>query len=97
MTFFLNFFHFSLKVYAKHNIGRQAVSALVEEERSSGLLTLMQLFNNLVVKEFIDFGWASETEGGRSVSAVDVMFVGLNIVVPLMNEEVLKLPSLCSR
>ena len=45
-----------------NSLGLQALTEMKEEEKTNALVTLMQLFNNLVVKEFIDFGWDTEGE-----------------------------------
>ena len=59
-----------------------------EEERSTDLLILMELLTNLLTKDFIDFDTSSNK--ASDVSVADVVLVGLQIVIPLMNAEVLK-------
>ncbi|XP_021435082.1 exportin-4 isoform X1 [Oncorhynchus mykiss] len=99
-----------LQVYSKNNLGRKRADVAAEEDQYQDLLLIMELLTNLLSKEFIDF---SDTDGGtdevfrgqeqssgaagRSVSAADVVLFGVNIILPLMSQDLLKFPSLCNQ
>ncbi|XP_048095788.1 exportin-4 [Alosa alosa] len=98
-----------LQVYSKNNLGRKRVDVTAEEDQYQDLLLIMELLTNLLSKEFIDFSDTGEVEdevfrgqeqssgAGRSVSAADVVLFGVNIVLPLMSQDLLKFPSLCNQ
>ncbi|XP_014029519.1 exportin-4 isoform X1 [Salmo salar] len=97
-----------LQVYSKNNLGRKRADVAAEEDQYQDLLLIMELLTNLLSKEFIDF---SDTDvgidevfreqgsgaAGRSVSAADVVLFGVNIILPLMSQDLLKFPSLCNQ
>ncbi|XP_012697798.1 exportin-4 [Clupea harengus] len=94
-----------LQVYSKNNLGRKRVDVTAEEDQYQDLLLIMELLTNLLSKEFIDFsdtdevfrGQEQSPGAGRSVSAADVVLFGVNIVLPLMSQDLLKFPSLCNQ
>ncbi|XP_064413937.1 exportin-4 [Latimeria chalumnae] len=94
-----------LQVYSKNNLGRKRVDATAEEDQYQDLLLIMELLTNLLSKEFIDFSDTDEVFRGqepgqaanRTVSAADVVLYGVNIVLPLMSQDLLKFPSLCNQ
>ncbi|MGH0148689.1 UNVERIFIED_CONTAM: hypothetical protein FKN15_053632 [Acipenser sinensis] len=94
-----------LQVYSKNNLGRKRVDMSAEEDQYQDLLLIMELLTNLLSKEFIDFSDTDEVFRGqepgqaadRSVSAADVVLYGVNIVLPLMSQDLLKFPSLCNQ
>ncbi|KAJ8372294.1 hypothetical protein AAFF_G00290800 [Aldrovandia affinis] len=94
-----------LQVYSKNNMGRKRVDVTAEEDQYQDLLLIMELLTNLLSKEFIDFSDTDEVfrgqeqgqAAGRSVSAADVVLYGVNIVLPLMSQDLLKFPSLCNQ
>eukprot|EP00069_Balaena_mysticetus_P015410 bmy_09222T0 len=95
-----------LRVYSKNNVGRQRVDVAVEEEEQyQDLLLIMELLTNLLSKEFIDFSDTDEVFRGqepgpaanRSVSAADVVLYGVNLILPLMSQDLLKFPTLCNQ
>ncbi|XP_072332936.1 exportin-4 isoform X2 [Scyliorhinus torazame] len=94
-----------LQVYSKNSLGRKRTDVAAEEEQYQDLLLIMELLTNLLSKEFIDFsdtdevfrGQESGQPGNRSVSAADVVLYGVNIVLPLMSQDLLKFPSLCNQ
>ncbi|MGH0135916.1 UNVERIFIED_CONTAM: hypothetical protein FKN15_061911 [Acipenser sinensis] len=87
-----------LQVYSKNNLGRKRVDVSGEEDQYQDLLLIMELLTNLLSKEFIDFSDTDEVFRGqepgqaadRSVSAADVVLYGVNIVLPLMSQDLLK-------
>uniref|UniRef100_A0AAY4DSA5 Exportin-4 n=1 Tax=Denticeps clupeoides TaxID=299321 RepID=A0AAY4DSA5_9TELE len=94
-----------LQVYSKNNLGRKRADVTAEEDQYQDLLLIMELLTNLLSKEFIDFSDTDEVFRGqeqgsgasRSVSAADVVLFGVNIVLPLMSQDLLKFPSLCNQ
>ncbi|XP_070568372.1 exportin-4-like isoform X2 [Ptychodera flava] len=89
-----------LQTYSKNNTGKKTFEVTAEEDHYQDILLMMQLLTNLLSKDFIDFGITEDIIGGNSnqlpsdVSAGDIVLYGLNIIVPLMNAELLKRPSL---
>ncbi|XP_035250493.1 exportin-4 [Anguilla anguilla] len=96
-----------LQVYSKNNLGRKRMDVTAEEDQYQDLLLIMELLTNLLSKEFIDFsdtgsddvfrGQEQGQAAGRTVSAADVVLYGVNIVLPLMSQDLLKFPSLCNQ
>ncbi|XP_051567174.1 exportin-4 isoform X4 [Myxocyprinus asiaticus] len=94
-----------LQVYSKNNLGRKRLDVAAEEDQYQDLLLIMELLTNLLSKEFIDFsdtdevfrGQEQSSGAGRAVSAADVVLFGVNIVLPLMSQDLLKFPSLCNQ
>ncbi|XP_061548860.1 exportin-4 isoform X1 [Phycodurus eques] len=95
-----------LQVYSKNNQSRKRSDAAAEEDQYQDLLLIMELLTNLLSKEFIDFSdtddvFRSQDQGtpasSRPVSAADVVLYGVNIVLPLMSQDLLKFPSLCNQ
>eukprot|EP00064_Thunnus_orientalis_P004786 superscaffoldBa00000447_g4798 len=95
-----------LQVYSKNNQSRKRSDATAEEDQYQDLLLIMELLTNLLSKEFIDFSdtdevFRSQDQGtpasNRTVSAADVVLYGVNIVLPLMSQDLLKFPSLCNQ
>ncbi|XP_061782080.1 exportin-4 isoform X1 [Nerophis lumbriciformis] len=95
-----------LQVYSKNNQSRKRSESVAEEDQYQDLLLIMELLTNLLSKEFIDFSdtdevFRSQDQGtpasSRPVSAADVVLYGVNIVLPLMSQDLLKFPSLCNQ
>ncbi|XP_077436841.1 exportin-4 isoform X2 [Vanacampus margaritifer] len=95
-----------LQVYSKNNQTRKRSDAAAEEDQYQDLLLIMELLTNLLSKEFIDFSDTDEVfrspeqgtpASSRPVSAADVVLYGVNIVLPLMSQDLLKFPSLCNQ
>uniref|UniRef100_A0A3P8QAJ3 Exportin-4 n=1 Tax=Astatotilapia calliptera TaxID=8154 RepID=A0A3P8QAJ3_ASTCA len=95
-----------LQVYSKNNQSRKRSDATAEEDQYQDLLLIMELLTNLLSKEFIDFSdtddvFRNQDQGtpasNRTVSAADVVLYGVNIVLPLMSQDLLKFPSLCNQ
>lgn len=74
---------------------RTEAEAKAEEEQSySDILCLIQLLINLGSKDFIDA--CSSQQGVDSVQVTDMIFFGLQQILPLMTQGLLQFPSLCS-
>lgn len=94
-----------LQVYSRNSLGRQRLDVTAEEEQYQDLLLIMELLTNLLSKELIDFSDADEVfrgqepgrAAGRSVSAADVVLYGVNLILPLMSQDLLKFPTLCNQ
>jgi len=84
-----------IKTYADHQVGRRSYSKEAEEEQYRDILLFMELLTNLLSKDFIDLSPPDAQELDEAVTAADVCLFGLNIIMPLMSEELLKFPSLC--
>ncbi|KAK3098488.1 hypothetical protein FSP39_019964 [Pinctada imbricata] len=71
-----------------------------EEERYNDILLVMELLTNLLSKDFIDFSDPAEEgepQSGSQISAADVVLYGLNTIIPVMDADLLKFPTLCSQ
>lgn len=83
----------ALKAYAAHNLGRTRKDANSKEEAVADMLCVLELLSYLATKDFIDF--SAEHEGKVAADAVaDVVFFGLERMIPLMTEEYLDFPPL---
>uniref|UniRef100_A0A4W6FT53 Exportin-4 n=1 Tax=Lates calcarifer TaxID=8187 RepID=A0A4W6FT53_LATCA len=96
----------SMKLYEACLTLLQRGDATAEEDQYQDLLLIMELLTNLLSKEFIDFSDTDEVfrnqdqgtpASNRTVSAADVVLYGVNIVLPLMSQDLLKFPSLCNQ
>ncbi|KAL4233256.1 Exportin-4 [Mactra antiquata] len=91
----------AVQTYSKHNTGKHGINTRdAEEERFTDVLLVMELLTNLLTKDFVDFGETDENSSNTTTQAVcpvDVVFYGLNTIIPLMSEDLLKFPSLCSQ
>lgn len=61
---------------------------MAEEETCDDLLLFMKMLSHLTTKDFLDFGGVSGQEVG--VSPADVVITGVQIIIPLMTEDILK-------
>jgi len=84
-----------IKMYADHQAGRRCYSKEAEEEQYRDILLFMELLTNLLSKDFIDLSPPDSEDTEDNITAADVCLYGLNIIMPLMSEELLKFPSLC--
>jgi hypothetical protein len=94
-----------LKIYAAHNTGRRRVSnkADGEDESHEDISSMLEILTNLMAAEFQDIAkdelatrksTAAKAPAG-TVDVADVVFYGVNIVLPLINDDMLKYPRLC--
>lgn len=82
-----------LRIYSTQNLGRRRAEANADEEVYWDILCVLQLLTHVADKGFVDFD--DEKEGKLAMSEVaEVVFYGLQLIIPLMNEELLKFPSL---
>ncbi|XP_002740804.1 exportin-4-like [Saccoglossus kowalevskii] len=92
-----------LQTYSKYNTGKKHFEITAEEDHYQDISLMMELLTHLLSKDFVDFGITEDIASGEgdqisaNVSAADIVLYGLNIIVPLMNAELLKFPTLCSQ
>ena len=83
----------ALKAYAAHNLGRTRKDVNSKEEAVADMLCVLELLSYLATKDFVDF--SAEHEGKVAADTVaDVVFFGLERMIPLMTEEYLDFPPL---
>jgi len=83
----------ALKAYASHNVGRTRKDANSKEEAVGDILCVLELLSHVASKDFVDF--SAEQEGKLAADTVaDVVFFGLERLIPLMSEELLEYPPL---
>ncbi|KAL7567842.1 hypothetical protein ACA910_000584 [Epithemia clementina (nom. ined.)] len=92
-----------LKSYSKHHCANRVIrksnaEAEAEEEQAyNDILCAIQLLVNLGAKDFID---ACNTTGGEGVDSgqvTDMIFFGLQQLLPLMTQGLLQFPTLCTQ
>jgi hypothetical protein len=83
-----------LKSYsANHCASRLIIHSVEEEQNYSDVLCAIQLLIQLGTKDFIDVGEA----GMDSAQVTDMIFFGLQQILPLMTQGLLQFPTLCSQ
>lgn len=61
-------------------------------------ISVVEILNAfLYYQDFIDLAPSGHGEDQEVVAAADVCLFGLNIIMPLMSRELLRLPTLCSQ
>ena len=84
-----------LKSYSAHHCTSRAIThALEEEQNYNDILCAIQLLIQLGTKDFIDLGGDS---GVDSSQVTDMIFFGLQQILPLMTQGLLQFPTLCSQ
>ncbi|EDV24587.1 uncharacterized protein TRIADDRAFT_56536 [Trichoplax adhaerens] len=87
-----------IQTYAKCSIGRFNDTVLAEEEKFTDLCLILQLLSHVTSKDYLDFSKTEiKVDAGQddAISVIDVVLSGLNFIIPLMNENLLKIPDLC--
>ncbi|CAG2171290.1 unnamed protein product, partial [Oppiella nova] len=85
-----------LNEYAKHNCNRSVREGIDDEETCNDILVILNFLNDLAAKDFIE--WFHDSRGDQNnsnISATQVVFVGLNIIMPLICAPLLEFPKLC--
>ncbi|KAL0485903.1 nuclear protein export protein Xpo4 [Acrasis kona] len=84
-----------INVYRKYNVGKTFVKEKQQddalEESSSDVLCLLNILTHMTSREFLDFG------GSGDVDVPNVIFEGLNLVLPLITLDILDYPKLCKQ
>uniref|UniRef100_A0A2K5XRW1 Exportin-4 n=1 Tax=Mandrillus leucophaeus TaxID=9568 RepID=A0A2K5XRW1_MANLE len=83
-----------LQVYSKNNLGRQRIDVTAEEEFID--VTTISLHPFILIDEVFR-GHEPGQAANRSVSAADVVLYGVNLILPLMSQDLLKFPTLCNQ
>nr|KAI8759106.1 exportin-4 [Biomphalaria glabrata] len=88
----------AIQTYARHNLGRQCISADDEQEtKFKDIILIMEMLTNLMSKDMLNFKKDDqETIGDHCIDGATVVVYGLELIVPLMSAEMLKFPVLCS-
>lgn len=90
-----------LKSYSHHHcqarVIQSAAQAEAEEDKAYGdILCAIQLLINLGAKDFIDACSTNDTQSGIDSNQVtDMIFFGLQQIIPLMTQGLLQFPTLC--
>ncbi|GFH56279.1 hypothetical protein CTEN210_12755 [Chaetoceros tenuissimus] len=94
-----------LKAYSQHHCNQRVIhktisksteEALEEEQSYNDVLCAIQLLNNIGAKDFID-SFSSERNGQKGVDSnevIQVVFFGLQQILPLMTKGLLHFPTL---
>jgi hypothetical protein len=80
-------------------IKKSGETDLEEEQNYNDILCAIQLLNNIGAKDFIDT-FSSERTGGKGVDSnevIEVVFFGLQQILPLMTKGLLHFPTLCTQ
>ncbi|KAL6883263.1 hypothetical protein ACP4OV_010677 [Aristida adscensionis] len=87
-----------LQIYSSHNIGKVMLSlssslrSESQAEKYKDLRALLRLLTNICSKDLV--GFLSESNGDGSPDIAEVIYVGLDIVTPLISLDLLKYPKL---
>jgi hypothetical protein len=91
-----------LQLYSVHHCKKRKIKArtsaeteAAEDQSYGDILMAIQLLTNLGTKDFIDT-CADTKDGIESTQVTDVIFFGLQQILPLMSQGLLQLPILCS-
>ncbi|XP_066370496.1 uncharacterized protein [Miscanthus floridulus] len=87
-----------LQIYSSHNIGKVMLSlssslrSESQAEKYKDLRALLRLLTNICSKDLV--GFLSDCDGEGSPDIAEVIYVGLDIVTPLISLDLLKYPKL---
>ena len=95
-----------LKSYSSQHCASRVVKRLAassaevdaeEEQNYSDVLCAIQLLIHLGTKDFIDICTSNPSQGVDSSQVTDVIFFGLQQIIPLMTQGLLQFPALCTQ
>jgi hypothetical protein len=95
-----------LKSYSSHHVASRVVKRAVatsveadaeEEQNYSDVLCAIELLINLGTKDFIDICTSTTAQGVDSSQVTDIIFFGLQQIIPLMTQGLLQFPTLCTQ
>ena len=67
-----------------------------EEQKYNDVLCVIQLLINLGTKDFVDvYNESTQSQAMGSVDITEVIFFGLQQILPLMSQGLLQFPTLC--
>jgi hypothetical protein len=88
-----------MKAYRKYNTGRTFTGTLganAEEEQFIDISKLIEIGTHIVSKDYLDF--KNEDKGNNNELDISmVVFMGLNLLLPLISLEMLQFPKLCQQ
>jgi hypothetical protein len=85
-----------LKSYSSHHCSsaRAIINSAEEEQKYDDVLCAIELLIQLGTKDFIDIG---DHSGVKSTQVTEIIFMGLQQILPLMTRGLLQYPSLCTQ
>ena len=82
-----------MESYSKYNLGKKIIDGSGEEDQYYDLLLLIQLLTHILSKDYLDLD-SSSNDVTSGVCPVDVVLFGLHLIIPLINQELMKYPKL---
>ncbi|XP_025409215.1 exportin-4-like isoform X2 [Sipha flava] len=82
-------------MYARYNINRVSLDSDAEDQCYQDLFIFLELLTHIMSKEVLDLSSDGKSITGKT--AGDVCVYGLQVILPLMTIDLLKLPGLCSQ
>ncbi|KAL5234349.1 hypothetical protein ACI65C_001759 [Semiaphis heraclei] len=80
-------------MYAHYNINRVSLDSDAEDQCFQDLYVFLELLTHVMSKEVLDLSSDGKTTTGKT--AGDVCVYGLQVILPLMTIDLLKIPALC--
>ncbi|TPX65919.1 hypothetical protein SpCBS45565_g04813 [Spizellomyces sp. 'palustris'] len=88
-----------LKTYAKNEVGKTRVlQAEREEELYEDVSCILELLAQLMASQYEGLAWSDilvKRKNKATVDVADVIFYGVNVVIPLITDQMLQFPELC--
>lgn len=88
-----------METYRKYNAGRtftgSSLESNAEEEQFQDVLTLISIGTHVVSKDFLDFAGPDQSDTADLIDISMVVFQGLNLILPLITQDMLQFPKLC--
>lgn len=84
-----------MKTYAYYNTKRITSDATAEEDAFQDILLFMKMLTKLPNKTLFDL--SEEKDEETEPNPASVFLYGLSIIMPLMNEDLMKFPTLCQQ
>ena len=94
----MNFVYEILQLYKKQNMGKisleksKALKDEEAEEKYKNIRALLKLLTAITEKDMVDFG--SKKSNSQQVDVASAIFIGLEMVIPLLSHELLNFPKL---
>ena len=88
-----------LKSYSSSHCSKTRVikSSIEEEQDYTDVLSAIQLLIHLSTKDFLDISFGDKNSAAVSDQVTNVVFFGLQQILPLMTEGLLQFPTLCTQ
>ncbi|XP_047129272.1 exportin-4 isoform X1 [Hydra vulgaris] len=81
--------------YSKFNLGKQVIDSTSEEDKYADILLLMRILTRILSKDYLDLG-PDDDKHSEATSIVEVVLFGLHLIIPLINQELMRFPNLSS-